>query len=289
MAVREDWVNNGAFSAGYSRVVMDSTIAAQTVGGTSITKFNELQLNKASLAQTVTNLRPVEVDTSLILTQGAMLMNGQTLTMFNPAVSGGTIDAPTGPFERTNGALVSENAAAFVIWKNITTVGNRIVPFGSAAVSPLYIPFSFTHNSGVLGDLSVATYNAPGNLPFPPTVTHINTLTTSTPNNANATVDRFWMLGKTGANPGTSVTFRFTAAERAAGMSTLNQGRAQPWWALNQNRAWIRLTSPSTSLTYTQNYGQRTLPSAFDSVRVVNFDWPGSGNCTVLFYRWASG
>ena len=274
MAVREDWVNNGAFSAGYSRVVMDSTIAAQTIGGTSITKFNELQLNKASLAQTVTNLRPVEVDTSLILTQGAMLMNGQTLTMFNPAVSGGTIDAPTGPFERTNGALVSENAAAFVIWKNITTVGNRIVPFGSAAVSPLYIPFSFTHNSGVLGDLSVATYNAPGNLPFPPTVTHINTLTTSTPNNANATVDRFWMLGKTGANPGTSVTFRFTAAERAAGMSTLNQGRAQPWWALNQNRAWIRLTSPSTSLTYTQNYGQRTLPSAFDSVRVVNFDWP---------------
>ncbi len=274
VTVQEDWINNGAFTAGYSRVIMDSTIA-QTIGGTQSTTFAELQMNKGAASQTVTLLRPTLIDSSLILSQGSMLMNSQTLTMNNPAVSTGSLVAPTGPFTRTNGFLISENAAAYVIWKNVNTFGFRVIPFGSEAIAtPVYIPFSYNLKGGALGDLSISTYKAVGNLPWPPGVTHFNP-TSGPGNNAAAAVDRFWMVGKTGAAPVADIVFRFTTAERPVGMSTAiaaNQGRAQPWRTQLQNNAWIRLVNPYTTLTYTQNYGQIGGPS--DSVRVVNWDWP---------------
>ncbi|MBL0095744.1 MAG: hypothetical protein IPP46_04100 [Bacteroidetes bacterium] len=160
LTIQEDWINNGFFTPAYSRVIMDSTIL-QTIGGTQSTTFNELQLNKGSAAQTVAMLRPTIIDTSLILTQGSLLMNTNTLTMNNPALSGGTVTAPTGPFARTNGFLISESAAATVIWKNVNTIGYRLVPFGSEAIAaPVFIPFSTQLSGGTLGDLSVSTYKA---------------------------------------------------------------------------------------------------------------------------------
>jgi hypothetical protein len=272
--VQEDWINNNTFVAGFSQVNMDSTVA-QTIGGTQNTTFNELRINKAAASQTVTMLRPVLIDSSLILAQGQMLMNTNTLTMNNPAVSGGTILAPTGPFTRTNGFLISESATASVIWKNITTNGWRNIPFGTLAASPVYIPYSVTLKSGgALGDFGVSTYYAPANLPLPPTVTHINS--TLGANNAGATADRYWIVSKTGATPVVDLTFRFSNAapsERPTGISGLNPGRAQPWWVNLQNRAWVRLTNPSTTTNYhaTMQYG---ISGTFDSVRVVNWDWP---------------
>jgi len=185
----------------------------------------------------------------------------------------GNLISPKGPFERTNGFLISESSSASVIWRNINSLaGYRVVPFGSGAIAaPIYIPFSFLHKTGDLGNLEISTYNAPGNLPLPPTVSHINN--TAGAGNAAGTVDRFWVLTKTGVNPVTDIMYRFTTAERAAGMSAFNQGKAQPWWNLNQNRAWIRLTTPYTTATYTQSYGANLTP-AFDSVRVVSWDWP---------------
>ena len=271
--VREDWVNNGVFVGGLSRVIMDSSIVSQTIGGTQTTTFTELQLNKGSAAQTVTMLRNVIIDSSLILSQGSLLLNAFTLTMNNPALNTGNLLSPQGPFVRTNGFLISENASSLVILKNInTSLGYRVVPFGNAAVaSPIYIPFSFTTKGGDMGDLSVSTYNAVGNVPWPPGVTHFNPAT-GAGNNAAAAVDRFWMLSKTGANPVADVIFRFTILERAPGMSAFNLGKAQPWRTQGTNNAWIRLIIPYTSATYTQNYGQVALQ--FDSLRVINWDWP---------------
>lgn len=272
ITVQEDWLNNGFFDAGYSRVRMDSTIA-QTIAGTQPTTFNELEINKGSAAQTVTMLRAIAVDTSVVLSQGQLLMNTFSLTMNSPLLNTGNLVAPVGPFTRTNGFLISESATASVIWKKINTLtGYRVVPFGNAATAaPLYVPFSFTHKSGDMGDASISTYSAPGNVPFPPTVSHINNL--AGVNNAAGAVDRYWVLGKTGANPVADIIYRFTTAERPAGISAFNQGKAQPWWASGQNRAWIRLTTPYTTLTYTQSYGVNAAP-AFDSVRVVSWDWP---------------
>ncbi len=275
ITVQEDWLNNGFFDAGYSRVRMDSTIA-QTIAGSQPTTFNELEVNKGSAAQFVTMMRAITVDTSVALLQGQLRMNTYTLTMNNPAVMGatGNLVSPKGAFERTNGFLISESSTASVIWKNINSIiGYRVVPFGSDTIAaPLYIPFSFAHNSGVMGDLDISTFNSPGNATLPPTVTHINNLAGA--NNAAGTVDRFWVLSKTGLNPNATIVFRFTATERPAGMSFGNQGKAQPWWASGQNRSWIRLTTPYTSATYTQSYGVTTIPPLFDSVRVIGWNWP---------------
>lgn len=277
--VQEDWINNGAFEPGFSRVVFDST-AANTIAGTQNTTFNELQVNKGAAAQSVTMLRPITVDTSVVLSQGLLVMNGNTLTMNNPAATGNpganVITSITGPFERTNGFLISESITASVIWRNITTPGFRVIPFGHNVTSSVYIPFSFRLTSGTLGDVSVSTAYWPGNAPLPPGVSHINTTTGG--NNAGNTVDRFWNVGQTGTNPVVDVAFRFSnqalpVTERPAGMSTINQGRAQPWWNFGSNRAWIRLGPPATTGTYTQSYGFN-LGGTFDSVRVSGFNWP---------------
>lgn len=272
--VQKDWINNGSFTAGYSRVLLDSTIA-QSISGTSITTFNELQLNKGAAGQSVSLSRDIVIDTALFLNQGSLLMGTKSITMKNPAPSGGTTTAPTGPFTRVSGFLISDNAAATVIWKNVNTAGYRVVPFGSEAISaPVYIPFSYTLKSGTLGDMTISTYKALGNLPWPPTVTHFNPAT-GPGDNAAAAVDRFWLLSKTGSAPVADVTFRFAISERPLGMTAVaaNQGRAQPWKKGTVSDRWLRLISPFTTLTYTQNYAQ--VAAAFvDSVRVVNWDWP---------------
>ncbi len=274
LRIQEDWVNNGAFEAGYSRVVFDSTIA-NTIGGTQNTTFCEVEANKGAATQTVTFLRPVTVDSSVVLTQGLMVMNTNTLTMNNVGVNTGSLAAPAGPFARTNGFLISENAAASVIWKNLNTTGYRVIPFGSSATAPIYIPYSFNLSSGALGDFSVSTYYAAGNLPWPPTVTHFNPVAAAG-NNAAGAVDRFWMVSKTGANPVVDLVFRFTntgVSERPLGMASgLFAGKAQPWRVQGTNNAWIRLVTPYTSLNYTQSYGQ--VAASFDSVRLSAWTWP---------------
>ncbi|MBK9402257.1 MAG: hypothetical protein IPN36_15880 [Bacteroidetes bacterium] len=162
-------------------------------------------------------LKEMIIDSSLILTQGSLLMNGKYIRMNNGApYSAGSLLAPTGPLRRTNGFLISESAAATVIWKNATTPGFRLVPFGSEAIAtPIYIPFSTQLSSGSFGDLSIATYKAVGNLPWPLGVTHFNPAT-GPGNNAAAAVDRFWMLSKTGTSNG-NITF-FFPAERPVGI-----------------------------------------------------------------------
>lgn len=274
--VQEDWVNNNAFEAGYSRVVFDS-ILTNTIGGTQNTTFNELEVNKGNATQTVTMLRPVTLDTMLVLTQGILSMNTNTLTMNNPALSGGTILAPTGPFTRTNGFLVSESSTASVIWKNPNTIGWRIIPFGHRPTATVYIPYSFTLKSGTLGDFSVATSYWPGNAPLPAGVTHINN--TAGAGNAAGTVDRFWNISHTGSNPVVDLTFRYSnapapATERAgASPLALSQPKAQPWWNYLTNRAWIRLQPPTIASNLNSSTTAGTT-GTFDSVRVQNFNWP---------------
>ncbi|MFN0189429.1 MAG: GEVED domain-containing protein [Bacteroidia bacterium] len=274
ITVQEDWLNNGFFEAGYSRVQFDSTVA-QTIAGTQPTTFNELEVNKGAADQFVTMMRAITVDTTVALLQGQLRMNTYSLTMNNPAIMGatGNLVSPKGAFERTNGFLISESATASVIWKNINSLaGYRVVPFGSGAIAtPVYIPFSITHNSGDMGNMEISTYNAPGNLPMPPTVSHINN--TAGANNAAATVDRYWVLTKSGLTANANLVYRFTALERPVGMSALNQGKAQPWWTSGQNRSWIRLITPYTSVSYIQSYGVNAAP-AFDSVRVTSWNWP---------------
>ena len=271
--VQEDWINNGTFVAGNSRVLMDSSIA-QTITGSQVTTFNELELNKAANTQTVTMLKRIIIDSSLVLSQGLLLMNGFSVSMNNPSLTTGNLIAPQGPFARTNGYLISEKELSSVIWKNINAInGYRVIPFGSNVGSPTYIPFSFNHKSGNIGNVTISTYSAPNNLPFPTAVTHLNNTVIPPANNAASTADRFWLVQKTGSNPVADIVFRFTSSERAVGMSAFNQGKAQPYRTTSSTNSWMRLVAPYSTLTYAQSYGTSAAP-AFDSVRVVNWDWP---------------
>lgn len=271
--VQKNWVNNGVFIPSYSRVIFDSTLT-NLISGIQPTTFNELELNKGSAAQRCQLQQPVSIDTSLVLTQGLLFLNSQTLTMKNAAASGGSLTAPTGPFARTSGFLVSESEPGKVIWKNLTSNGYRVIPFGSNTSAPVYIPYSFSKTSGSLGDFSVSTYYAPSNLPYPTNVAHLNNASTGL-DNAVAVADRYWIISKTGANPVTDMTFRFAnsgISERPAGMSALNAGRLQPYVQFSNAQGWLRLVTPFTTNNYTQTYGQ--VPAAYDSVKILSFNWP---------------
>jgi|GEM_PF-2624071 len=271
-----NWNNNNSFIAGNSLVRFSGALA-QSIGGTNSTTFHELQINKTLVSQTVTLLRTTSVDDTLTLTQGQLLLNLNTLNINNGRASTISLNFPSGPISRTGGFIISENAVSYVNWNNIgTNQGYRVIPFGNAAIaSPNYIPFSFQHKAGDLGDFAVSTYNALGNLPFPPGVTHINNANTSA-NNAPSTVDRYWMVSKTGVNPLVDLMFRFTTFEKPLGMGAFNQGKAQPWRSQAQGggiiNAWIRLVFPFTTTTFSQTYGAVT--ATVDSVKVISFDWP---------------
>ncbi|MBL7922626.1 MAG: T9SS type A sorting domain-containing protein [Bacteroidia bacterium] len=275
------WNNNGVFLAGNSLVSFNGN-AAQSIGGVNPSTFHELKINKGALTQTVTLLLNTQVEDTLTLSNGLLLLNSNSITVNNNLPAGGTLAAPLGPISRSAGFIISESAASAVKWNVGTVSGFRVIPFGSNALSPVYIPFSFTHNTGDLGVFSMATYNTPANnLPLPPTVAHLNIFSSATSNSA-ATVDRFWVSEKTGANPSTTLTFRFTTAERSGLISAINPGRAQPWRTANAGTygAWLRITNAAgvpvgstlgTPLSYSQNY----YPAAgADSVRLSNWDWP---------------
>ncbi len=259
-----NWTNNGTFTPGKSRVSFSGALN-QFLNGSNSSNFNVLQLNKSAIAQTVTQQKDVSVNDSLVINSGQWLMNKYPITILNSINTNAVFRSST------NGFIISEDSLSKIIWNIGTITGVRNIPFGNAAIaSPIYIPFSFQHNSGDLGTFTLATYNAPGNLPatYPPTVTQLNN--TGGTNNAANTVDRYWIISKTGANPVTTISFRYTAAERPVSMNIANPGRAQPWRVNGSLSGWLRLFSPFTTLTYTQTYG----PGATDVVTLNNFDWP---------------
>lgn len=203
-----DFINNGSFVPGYSRVIFngDST-ANQSIGGVNPTTFYELEIDKpvASTRQD----RPVTVTDSIILTNGPYLLNGLTLTLTNPITSAAT---------RTNGYLVSEDPASLGIlqWNiGLGPAGNYTFPFGSALG---YTQFELIKTAAAnnVGNVSVSTYGTGmPNTPYPPTVMHVNNAS-GTPNDGSETVDRFWMLNKTGAGAA-DIAFNFTNAEVSTG------------------------------------------------------------------------
>jgi hypothetical protein len=270
IVVQGDWINNNSFIAGNSSFVMDSS-NTNHIGGTQPSSFYTFTMSKTSAGTNIAdNRRPIILDNDITiqdtfyLSSGQMIMNGKTITMNNPKPSAfwrtqltqasGTI-AGVG-----SGFLISENPNSIVNWNiglySAPSVG-RAVPFGNRLdtlnASITYLPVTFLHKAGDLGTFKAATKYWAANSPItdPSTVTHINTYNSSA-NNANQTVDRYWMIGKTGpqnpaANfPTVDLTFRFSntaspASERPVAMSVLNQGKAQPW--RSSSSQWLRITS----------------------------------------------
>lgn len=166
----------------------------------------------------------VYVRNRLFLTAGELRLDND-----NDNSSGGRsiiIENPTpAAITRTNGYIRSEviDGSSSVIWRTNSIAGNYVIPFGFNSTS--YIPFGFQINSGVIDTIRIATYRTnAANLPWPPTVTHLNSLT-GLPNEAN-TVDRFWYI-KTNGTPPHSANLSFTATPTE--LSGIVNPRAQRW------------------------------------------------------------
>lgn len=172
------------------------TIDCQAAG---VMEFYNVTLGDAS---TRTLLGNMTVRNTLSLQTGRILLNAFTLTLQNGATTALTY---------STGAIISENTAnnSKVSWMIGSNTGAHIIPFEN--LSTFDIPFTFNLTSGDAGTVTISTYpTANDNTPYPitpQTVTNVDAVG-GIDNSAN-TVNRFWQIDKTGANPTATLTFTY--------------------------------------------------------------------------------
>ena len=248
MYVEGDWVNNAATSnvfinntaAPWGTVFLNGAVASN-ITGTRKTEFENLTILNANRTLQITDC---EVNNILTLNTTSMILNQKKFIIDNTAAAGITTVA--------TGNVRSESTAApfgEIQWNiGAATGANYVVPFATA--TPVLIPFTYRPTSGTTGNLLVATYptNA-ANLPFPPTVTHVNNYYTGADNSA-MTVNRFWefiVAGPVTAN----VNYRCTPAEAAG----IPNPRAQRWVAITNAWEYPYQGAQATAVTGTDVTG----------------------------------
>jgi hypothetical protein len=224
---RRNWINDGVFTPGISRVTMTGASAAgvpntyaQAVGGTSPTTFYDLTINNTLH---VTRQTDFTITDTLNLQNGHLILNAGTVTLTNPA-PGGLI--------RTSGYLRSEDVGP-------TNYGNfrwnmtgaampslRQIPFVNAAGTAVMLDYNLTAGSH---DVTFATYATPANNtllpnhaagPPAPVVGNINGYATGTDNSMNM-IDRYWkVFNATPTGATADLLLRWAAAENTSGAGT---------------------------------------------------------------------
>ncbi|WP_421890095.1 T9SS type A sorting domain-containing protein [Marinoscillum sp.] len=212
--ITADFTNNGTLVSLIDQLVKFEGSGASILGGTATTIFDGLEIDKSTNeVQMTVN---AEITGDLILTNGPLDLNGNTLSITNTESTA---------VSRTNGYVLSENTSfnSVIAWTISNNVAAYSFPFGNAAGD--YIPFVFDLNSGDAGVVSLATYpTSPDNLPLPPGVDHVNT-DGGTDNSAN-TVDRFYLINLAGqTSPNADITFNASAGE----VGTISDLLAQRW------------------------------------------------------------
>lgn len=248
IAVTGNFTNNAASLLFHYGKVTFTGSALSVIGGTAVTDFDELEVNKSSASVRLDN--HASVSDILILTGGALDLNAHTLTVINPASGGVT---------RAAGYVLSESTtnSSRLNWMIGTDLSAHIFPFGTPAGA--YIPFTFDLSAGSAGVVSVATFGtAANNLPLPPGVTEL-TRAGGADNSANV-VDRFFQIDLTGSTtPVADITFSASAAE----VGSITDLRAQRW-----NNGW---EAPIM--------GQSVTPTSATVFGVTEFSpWTMSGN-----------
>jgi hypothetical protein len=209
-----NWTSYG--QAGFnerSGLVIFDLGTAQAVNTNSGERFYNWRIGKSG-SQYVSLNSGVTVVNNLnhASTNGRLDLNGQQLTILN-----GATGAITGTFGTTR-HIRSERTdnTSRVQWNIGSNLGSHTIPFGSNSGIR---SFTFNLTSGNAGNVTVSTYGtAADNLPWPTSPVVVNNLEGPlglTPDNRDATVDRFWQVEVTGT-PTATLTFRYTAAELPA-------------------------------------------------------------------------
>jgi hypothetical protein len=155
----------------------------------------------------------VFVRTELRLTSGELnLANASG----NPASGGRVVTVENGlaaGITRNTGYIRSEarDFSGAIDWIIGSNTGLHVMPF--AYSSSQFIPVNYNLQSGNAATVRFATYNTPAtNLPWPPTVNNLNSIIGLSPDNRDATSDRFWQIAS-GGTPVTTLTLTYLSTE----------------------------------------------------------------------------
>ncbi|MGI8893948.1 MAG: T9SS type A sorting domain-containing protein, partial [Bacteroidia bacterium] len=299
--IRGDWMNNGTFNAGRSNVIFDGT-ALQNIGGTNLTTFSRLTLQKTGVVRLS---RITDIDSSLYLGSGILELNSYTLTLKNPAIGNSNVGTLTSfhslttvpAWARNNSSTTTAYVRAetmpstgigYLQWNigNVATVpSSYIFPFGSGAQGAstgTYVPIDldYTTANTNFGNMKLSTYaTPPNNLEMPTGVGHINGSVLS-PNDPNM-IDRYWIMEKSGAaTSGAGFKIRWAAGEIAANNPA--PYAAQRWWGTGWPNPGIGTNTPANTIVVTaaqlDGYTVSGAPGGWFTVN----NWAAAGLATPL-------
>ncbi|MGR6087387.1 MAG: GEVED domain-containing protein [Arcticibacter sp.] len=222
--VRKDWVNQGEFVSGVSRVSMTTTTAGvvDSMYNVAPTSFYDLVINNGDGVKMYN--ADITIKDTLTLTAGRLKANNQLITL--------GLDTVPGVLVRTAGGIQLDQD---VLGADVAPYGRFRWFMGSATGSldiPLYnqantyIPFTYNRVSGTHVP-TIATYATPGtNLNMPAPVTSIAALNLSW-TNGDGIADRYYFVSNAGTSPRADITYRYANSERASFTNT--NMRMQRW------------------------------------------------------------
>ena len=276
----ENWTNNagtGFLDVSGTGDVFFQSSGAQSIGGTSVTTFNNVTLSGANLTTLIS-----EGDILGVMAVGnsTLDLNSNILKILNPNTSAITVGT---------GGIKSEQTdnSSKVIWTIGTATGDHIIPFVNAAGNQ--IPFHFNLSSGNAGDVTVATYPTGSNLePYPTTPIAVSNILSQPPyvvtpyNDSAYMVRRYWLIqNSTGSGAATAdITFTYATSEEPTNGEVNMQ--AQAW--------------ESTEWFYAPTFSNNATANTVTSLAVSSFsEWAVEQNGSPLpielssFIGWNEG
>lgn len=249
MYVEGNWTNNAASSdvfinntTSLGTVYLNGPIASN-INGSRQTVFENINILNANRTLQINDCQTNGI---LTLNNSGLLLNANRFIANNNNTNAISVIG--------NGYIQSENTSApfgELIWNaGSTTAADFIVPFGVGNTAAQKFDMVIRPTSGTIGSFTVATYpTAISNIPFPPTVTHVNDYTTGTDQSAN-TVDRFWKLEVSGS-PTVDLTLNCQASEAPAPIAS---PLPQRWVA--SSTGWELPTNLGTPTTISNSAGK---------------------------------
>ena len=268
----------------------------QTINTTGGERFYRLTYFKL-LSSTLQFNCPVNCINWIAWTRnGPVFLNGNRLTIENPAST--AINNAANPLRY----LISETVdnSSIVQWNigTVASVSTYTIPFGVPG-APNYIPFIYTIPAGTtVGNLSVATYGTPpNNLPWPVSPYVVNNLGSTiglTPDNRDATVDRFWEIDVTAATPPVAtVTFTYVSTELPVAPYNSVALMVAQWYDPGTDN-WIYPMSGQTTGSYftttpgLSDYGAWTLSAITSPLPIELLSFSAKANNNIVDISWST-
>ncbi len=165
---------NNSNASGISRQLSGTALLATTVTSATVTTVTPASVVGIGIGDLIVN---ANLSTSPIPHVTGIAAG--VITYF-PAATVAPVAASAISFYKA-GYVIGEDSLSKVNWLIDAVTGPRTVPFANittnGAANPLHIPINFNlavTNPVDMDTVSFATYKAINNLPFPPTVTHLN-------------------------------------------------------------------------------------------------------------------